>query len=116
MTELIHNFRAYSDAALLRLLGEYIRHHRLEKNISQSELARRAGISRSTLVEFEKGKSANILTFIQLLRILDLLHVLDHFRVEPQFSPLMLAEMQHAKRLRASKAKAPAKKQKSSSW
>jgi transcriptional regulator with XRE-family HTH domain len=102
-----------SDQVLLKLLSSYIRYNRLDQNKTQNQLALEAGINRSTLIEFEKGKRSNLITFIQLLRALDLLHVLNIFRVEQQISPLLLAEMDMAKRKRASKTKAPAKKNKS---
>lgn len=97
------SFLAQSDAAFLKMIGEFIRYHRLNQNKSQQQLATEAGINRTTLLDFEKGKRANLLTFIELLRALGLLHVLESFRVLPQLSPLQLAELDMAKRKRASK-------------
>lgn len=103
-----------SDNAILKTLSSYIKHHRLEQNKSQSQLALEAGINRSTLIEFEKGKHGNLLTFIQLLRALNLLSVLNAFQISQQISPLLLAEAEMAKRKRASKTKPTSKKPKSS--
>lgn len=94
-----------SDTVLLELLGEFVRHHRLQQNKSQEQLAQEAGINRSTLVEFEQGGRSNTLTFIQLLRALDQLHVLDTFYVAKKLSPLQLAKLEQASRKRASKSK-----------
>jgi len=94
-----------SDTALLELLGEYIRHHRLKQNKSQEQLAQEAGINRSTLVEFERGGRSNTLTFIQLLRALDQLHMLETFYVVKKPSPLQLAKLEQDSRKRASKTK-----------
>lgn len=105
-----------SDNALVSLFGAYIRHHRLQQNKSQSQLATHAGINRSTLIEFEKGKRANLITFIQLLRALNLLYVLDAFKIEQQISPLMLAEMAQAVRKRASRSKKNQVKKNKSDW
>ncbi|WP_317896563.1 helix-turn-helix transcriptional regulator [Aurantibacillus circumpalustris] len=102
-----------SDSAILKTLSAYIKHHRLEQNKSQSQLALEAGINRSTLIEFEKGKHANLITFIQLLRALNLLSVLNSFQINQQISPLILAEAEMAKRKRASKTKPQPKKPKS---
>ena len=113
------NIKSSSDAAIVSNLGAYIKHHRLEQNKSQQQLADEAGINRSTLVDFEKGMRANLLTFIQLLRALNLLEVLEHFKVTPQISPLKLAELEHQKRRRASKTKSTVKplvKKKKSDW
>jgi len=98
-------FNFLSDSGLVQRLGAFIKHHRLAQNKTQSQLATDAGINRSTLVQFEKGMSANIITFIQLLRALDLLHVFQYFEVEDELSPMMLAEMDMNKRKRASSKK-----------
>jgi len=95
-----------SDSALIALIGDYVRHHRLEQNKTQSQLAHEAGIDRSTLAEFEKGRRSNLLTLVQLLRALGLLDVLKAFQVIRQISPLKLAELQQAQRKRASRKRA----------
>jgi transcriptional regulator with XRE-family HTH domain len=108
-------FRAHTSNALVAILGEFVRHHRLQQNKTQEELARIAGINRTTLVEFEKGKRPSLITFIQLLRALDKLQMLAPFEVKPELSPIMIAEMQAKMRKRASaKKKSPAKK--NSGW
>ena len=43
------DYDAMSDERLLSLVGNFIKHHRIEKNIDQTDLAKDAGISRSTL-------------------------------------------------------------------
>ena len=98
-------FNAQSNNAFLVMIGAFIRHHRLNQDKSQSQLATESGINRSTLIELEKGKRANMLTLIQILRALHLLSILEVFRVEQHISPLQLAEMEMAKRKRASKIK-----------
>lgn len=109
----LDNINTMSDDAIVRSIGAYIRHHRLEQNKTQSSLAEEAGINRTTLVEFEKGTRSNIITLIQLLRALNLLHVMEQFKITPQLSPIQLAEMQQAKRKRATKTKKITKKNKS---
>lgn len=108
-----NTWTALSDKALAEIIGEYIKHHRLDQNKTQSRLAEEAGINRSTLVELEKGNPSNIMTLIRLLRVLNQLHVLEQFKVTPQLSPIKLAEMEQSKRKRASKAVQPKKKKKS---
>ena len=90
-----------SDPALMKRIGFFIRYHRLEQDKSQSQLAEEAGINRSTLSQFENGMNSNMLTLIQLLRALKMLHILDTFTVEKQISPLQLARMDKLKRQRA---------------
>ncbi len=107
------NLKAMSDIAIVEVLSTFIKHHRLEQNKSQSQLAEEAGINRSTLIEIEKGKPSNIVTIIQLLRALNLLYVLEQFQVQQQISPIQLAKMEQAKRKRASKNKNTKEKPKS---
>lgn len=97
-------WRSLSDSAVIESLGEFIKHHRLEQNITQSDLAQKANINRSTLSEFERGTRVNMITFIQLLRALDLLHTLDAFAIQKQVSPLELAKKSENRRQRASKS------------
>lgn len=94
-----------SDDALIGHIGSFIKHHRIEQNETQENLAAKAGISRSTLSLLEKGESVNLSTLIQLLRVLDQLHVLDSFSIKEQISPLALAKAQKEKRQRASGSK-----------
>jgi transcriptional regulator with XRE-family HTH domain len=82
-------------------VGLFIRHHRLQQNKTQLQLAQEAGIARSTLGLFEGGKNSSMIVFIQLLRALKLLHLLEQFQVKQQFSPIQLAKLEKSKRLRA---------------
>lgn len=90
-----------SDSAILVQLGTFIQKTRLSQNKTQQEVADAAGVNRSTLVQIEKGKGINMLSFIQLLRALELLHLLDVFTVKQELSPLKLAEMEMKTRQRA---------------
>ena len=95
-----------NDKKMVEMIGSYIKYNRLQQNKSQSQLAEEAGVHRNTLTYLENGKRANIITLIQLLRALDLLSVLQPFEVQQQISPIQLAELELAKRKRASKIKA----------
>lgn len=97
---------AMSNNAILEIMGSFIRHHRLNQNKTQSQLANDAGINRSTLFEFEQGRGGNLISLIQLLRALNQLHALDQFEVQQnELSPIQLAELAQAKRKRASRIK-----------
>jgi len=95
------NWFSMSDKALVRVLGEFVKYHRLEQNKTQDEIASAAGISRSTLSLLERGETVTVLTFIQILRVLDLLDIMEVFRVKKQISPMLLAKMEQKKRERA---------------
>jgi transcriptional regulator with XRE-family HTH domain len=107
------NWKAMSDTSILRVMGEFIKHHRLEQNKTQVQLAEEAGINRSTLSEVEKGKRSTLLTLIQLLRVLNQLHTLDIFQAQKQLSPMELAKMESRQRKRASRIKNNNKKNQS---
>jgi transcriptional regulator with XRE-family HTH domain len=94
-------WHSMSDKVLLKHIGNFIRHHRLNQNKTQGELSTDAGISRSTLSLLERGETVTVSTLIQVLRILDQLSVLNAFEVNETISPLALVKLQKEKRLRA---------------
>jgi transcriptional regulator with XRE-family HTH domain len=89
-----------SDRTVNEMLGSFIRQSRLRQNKTQDQLAKEAGIARSTLGLFEKGENSSLLVFIQLLRSLSLLHLLNEFEIREQLSPIQLAKLEHSKRQR----------------
>ncbi len=103
MTDLSYvNWDSMSDGALAEHIGVFIKHHRMEQNITQDTLAKAAGISRSTLSLLERGETVTLATLIQVLRVLDQLHTMETFSVQQTISPLALAKMEKKKRKRAS--------------
>ncbi len=90
-----------SDKALTQHIGAFVRHHRLEQDRTQNELASAAGISRSTLSLLERGETVTVSTLIQVLRVLDQLNIMNVFEVRETLSPLALARLQKEKRQRA---------------
>jgi len=103
MTDLTYtNWTAMSDNALSEHIGGFVKHHRLEQNKSQQTVAQAAGISRSTLSLLERGETVTLASLIQVLRTLDLLHVMDAFAIPKTISPLVLAKMEKERRQRAS--------------
>lgn len=93
-----------SDTALSETIGNFVKHHRLQQNKTQKEVSKAAGISRSTLSLLERGETVTVSTLIQVLRILDVLHIMEAFKVPDQLqeiSPLAYAKLQKNKRQRA---------------
>ena len=113
MSYSVSGLYAQSDRALLALLGDYIQKTRLNQNKTQQVLADAAGINRSTLVLLEKGKSGTLLTFVQVIRALEHLHVLEQFQLRTELSPMQLAEIETKKRKRAGKKSAKSQPYKS---
>jgi len=96
---------AMSDPAILEILGNFIKQTRLQQNKTQQQVAVMAGINRSTIVQVENGGGGTLLSFIQILRALEQLQVLQNFELKQQISPLQLAKIDHKKRQRASNKK-----------
>jgi len=101
-TNTITNWYGLSDPAVVGEIGSAIRRMRLQANLTQQDLASKAGIDRLTLGKFENGSSSNMLTFIQILRALGQLEALSAFEDQPVTSPLQAARLQGKPRQRAS--------------
>ncbi len=105
MTDISYNnLIASSDLALMMAIGLFIKHHRLQQNKTQGQLAKEAGIARSTVTLFERGENTSLVVFIQILRALKLLHMLQDFQATPQISPLELARIEQSTRKRAQRS------------
>ena len=88
------NWKGLKDAQVVEQLGAELRRMRLERNLSQAEVATRAGLDRTTVVKLEAGRAATLLTVVQVLRAIGRLEVLDGFHQERQPTPYMLVEAQ----------------------
>jgi transcriptional regulator with XRE-family HTH domain len=111
MTDISYNnIESASDTALIKSLGAFVKHHRVQQNKSQAQLAREAGIVRSTLSLFENGENTSLLVFIQLLRALKLLNMLKHFEIKQELSPLQLAKLEHSQKRRVRSKKTEGEK------
>ncbi len=95
------NWKAMTDAAIIREIGAYVKYQRLQQNKTQATIARQAGLNRWTISQLENGEAISLQSLIQILRALNLLHIFDVFKIEKQLSPLQLAKMEHKQRERA---------------
>jgi transcriptional regulator with XRE-family HTH domain len=95
-----------SDEALQQQLGSRLRDLRLNRNESQQELARRAGVGKATLQRLEEGRSGTIVTLLRILRALDLDN-LDALVPAVERSPLAEAHGERQARVRARGRSAP---------
>jgi transcriptional regulator with XRE-family HTH domain len=96
------DFQGMSDHALLAELGGRLQRTRLNRNLTQPELAQRAGISRRALQKLEAGEATTLETFIRALRALGVLEQLDAFLPAPGQSPIQMAKLKGRERQRAS--------------
>jgi transcriptional regulator with XRE-family HTH domain len=92
---------AMSDTAIVRKIGEFVKHERLNSNKTQAQLAKEAGINRWTISQIENGEAITLLSLIQILRALNVLHLLEIFSIKQEISPIQLAKMEQNKRKRA---------------
>ena len=111
-----NNWVAMSDTAIVKAIGAFIKHHRIVQNRTQKEVADKAGINRTTLSLLEGGDVVKLSTLIQVLRILDLLYIMDVFIVSDEISPIEYAKLKKNKRFRASTKKDDSKKDEDIGW
>ncbi|MCP4092328.1 MAG: helix-turn-helix transcriptional regulator [Planctomycetes bacterium] len=97
-----HNNFEGTDAVVLEQIGQRVASARLQRNITQQDLAKEAGVSRSTVKRLEAGESTQLTAFIRVLRVLDLLAGLDLLLPAPRISPLHALKSEGQKRQRAS--------------
>lgn len=91
-----------TDAAALSELGSRLAQQRLQRNLTQAELATEAGVSKRTLVRFENGESGQLTNLIRVVRALGMLNNLDALIPPPTPSPLALLRSRSRVRRRAS--------------
>ena len=95
-------------------IGERLKQARLNRNLTQQEIAELAGVARTTVLNAEKGK-AQLEIFIAILIALGLSAQLELFLPPQPISPLQLANLQGKKRQRAS-GKRPADDEETLQW
>lgn len=90
-----------TDDAILADLGERLSRRRIERGLTQARLADEAGISKRTVERIEAGASAQLSSFIRLLRALELVHRIDALVPEAAPSPMELMKLRGKQRERA---------------
>lgn len=101
--------RQATDKTVLAELGERLARIRLERNLTQVQLATEAGVAKSTVQRLETGAVATQLSgFIRVCRVLGLIDQFDLLVPESVPSPVALLKMAGKQRRRARPTK-PAK-------
>ena len=95
------DFTAKSPAAVAEVIGQRLKQARLNLDLTQLEVAERAGVGRKAVLNAEKGK-AQLEVLIAILQALDLTTQLDSFLPPQPPSPIQLAKLQGKQRQRAS--------------
>jgi len=91
-----------SDEAVLQELGRRLTRHRIDQQLTQSALAKEAGISKRTVERIEAGASAQVSSLVRVLRVLDLLPGLEALAPDPGIRPMDLLQRKGRYRVRAS--------------
>jgi transcriptional regulator with XRE-family HTH domain len=91
-----------ADEVVLRELGARLARSRLDRNLSQAQLAHEAGIGKRTVERIEAGDSAQLASLIRILRALDMVEGFDALIPEPIASPLEQLALRGRERRRAS--------------
>ena len=109
-------FSLSSPHAIATELGDRIRLARLNVDLTQKELAEKAGISLKAVTNSEKGKST-LESIIAILVALELTEQLNFFIPKQEISPIQLAKLQGKERKRATGSSSKkAKSKESPSW
>lgn len=96
------DFTVSSSTAIASTLCRRLDEIRLSKNISQTELAKQAGVSRRTLTRMADGETISLDSFIRVIKALGLAGHLANLLPDPAVRPVELAAHQGQQRRRAS--------------
>ncbi len=94
-------FETMADQAIAAEIGRRIEQMRLERNLTQQQLADAVGLSRVSYGKLESGQ-AKLTNVIDVLRALDQLALVENFIPETTFSPIEQLKMKGRQRKRAS--------------
>jgi len=97
-----YDFSTTSSATVEDILCQRIETIRLSRNMTQQELAEKAGISRSTITRLaQEGKGISLDSFIRILQALGLTGHLDGLVPDQSISPLAILKAAGEPRQRA---------------
>ncbi len=95
--------QATTDQAVLEEFGVRLSRRRVALGLTQTDLARKAGVSKRTLERLEAGHSCHLTSVVRILRVLDLLDVFLSILPDTGPSPMELLKTRGRRRQRASK-------------
>jgi len=93
-----------SPVAIAEELGRRLKQARLNADLTQAEVASRAGLNRRTVLNAEKGK-VQLENLVAILVAIDMAEQLNMFLPVQEISPLQLAKLRGRERQRASRSR-----------
>lgn len=107
-----------SDDAVLAEVGHRLSRYRIDRGMTQAELADEAGIAKRTLERIEAGEAAHMSNVIRIFRVLGLLEGFDQMIPEPGPRPMDLLKLKGKERKRASSSRRSArvKEERTGDW
>jgi len=96
------DFTLVNDKAVLEEMGSRILRRRLDKNISQAQLALKAGVACTVVQNIEAGRPYTVVGLVQVMRALGSIKELDKILPDLGPSPMQLVKLRGRQRQRAS--------------
>lgn len=110
------NFHNAASEQIIKALGQRLNEIRLSQNISQADLARDAGVSRSTLTRLADGRPVSLDSFIRVMKALNLTDQLAALLPDPTIRPVDRVRLKGTERQRASTKASDDLKENSAPW
>lgn len=103
-------YLSMTDDAICNMIADRLRQYRLNRNVSQAELADAIGVSRMTISRFEAGSAGalKLSALIAILREMDLLDHVDLLVPEVEVSPVQMMKLKGQQRQKAGSPRKPA--------
>ena len=98
---MLNKFQESTPHAMAQEMGNRLRQVRLNKNLTQAEIAERAGLDRRRVIKAENG-NASLEDFFAILDVLEKTDQLVNFLPEQRISPVQLLKLRGKLRQRAS--------------
>jgi transcriptional regulator with XRE-family HTH domain len=86
-----------TDPELQLELGNRLRAHRIQQELTVEELAAQAGVTPLTVLKAERGSNVTLRTLLRILRALGMIDQVAAWIPEPPPSPLALLEAKRAR-------------------
>lgn len=98
-----HPWYSLTENQILEELGKRLKSIRLNSNMSQKELGEIIGKGPDEISRIENGKPITMISFLRVLRALNILESIDNAIKSPGVSPIQMMDFESKKRKRASK-------------